>query len=224
MTNDRKIVAFCTQCGRTQGVFSNYNEMILKIAEQGQCKDNDCNTPFSFSNDGTIYDLGYREIPIDSSNTKSNSPTNEGIINQKANGIPFVSMSFDPADQEINNYVTGILRALKIDYETGERYSKESISEKVKNRIETSGLLIGILVNRDKVESGGFATSGWLVKEVGLAQGNKKDVILWVEKDIKDIAGLNYEKEIIYFNRKNLPDMQKATLQFLEALKVHKLI
>ena len=36
--------------------------------------------------------------------------------------VPFVSMSFDESDQDTNQYFTGILTAMQIDFETGERY------------------------------------------------------------------------------------------------------
>jgi hypothetical protein len=107
--------------------------------------------------------------------------------------VPFVSMSFDEADQDINYYVTGILKALQISFETGERYSKDSIPQKVQGRIRSSDLFIVVFVKRDRIESGGYTTPSWLLKELGIAQGAKKDVIAWVERGIKDIAGLNYE-------------------------------
>lgn len=137
---------------------------------------------------------------------------------------PFICMSFQENDKEINNYVIGILKALEIDFDTGERYSKDSIPQKVKSRIRNSGLFIAILVNRDKIEGGGYTTPAWLLKELGIAQGCNKDVIAWVEKDIKDIAGLNYEKEVIYFDRSKVDSIENATLKFLEALKEHNLI
>lgn len=138
--------------------------------------------------------------------------------------FPFVSMSFDEQDQDINQYVTGILNALQIDFETGERYSKDSIPEKVQSRIRNSDLFIIIFVKRDRIESGGYTTPSWLLKELGIAQGAQKDVIAWVERGIKDIAGLDYEKEVIYFERNNVKEIEKATIKFLEALKEHKLI
>jgi hypothetical protein len=141
----------------------------------------------------------------------------------KSTIVPFVSMSFDDADQEINTYVTGILKALRIDFETGERYSKESIPAKVQGRIRASKIFIVIFVKRDKIEGGGFTTPSWLLKELGIAQGCNADVIAWVEKGIKDIAGLNYEKEVIYFDRENEVTIQTATIKFLEALKEHNL-
>jgi len=142
----------------------------------------------------------------------------------KSTIVPFVSMSFDEKDQDINQYVMGILKALQIDFETGERYSKDSIPQKVQSRIRSSDLFIIIFVKRDKIESGGYTTPSWLLKELGIAQGARKDVIAWVEEGIKDIAGLNYEKEVIYFERNNVKKIMKATIKFLEALKEHKLI
>ena len=142
----------------------------------------------------------------------------------KSTVIPFISMSFDESDQNINQYVTNILEALGIDFETGERYSKDSIPQKVQTRIYSSGLFIIIFVKRDRIENGGYTTPSWLLKELGIAQGSQKDVIAWVERGIKDIAGLNYEKEVIYFERNNVKEIKKATIKFLEALKEHKLV
>jgi len=138
--------------------------------------------------------------------------------------VPFVSMSFDEVDQDVNEYVTGLLNALQIDFETGERYSKDSIPEKVKSRIRSSDLVIFIFVKRDKIEGGGYTTPSWLLKELGIAQEAGKDVIAWVEQGIKDIAGLNWEKEVIYFVRDDVKEIEKATIKFLEALQEHKLI
>ena len=138
--------------------------------------------------------------------------------------IPFISKSFDEVDDEINHYIIGILKALKIDFKTGESYSKDSIPQKVQSRIRNSDLFIIVFVQRDKIESGGYTTPSWLLKELGIAQGSNKEIIAWVEKGIKDIAGLNYEKEVIYFERENLKEMKKATIKFLEALSVHNCV
>ena len=150
--------------------------------------------------------------------------TNELETATKSTVVPFVSMSFDESDQDINQYVTGLLKALQIDFETGERYSKDSIPQKVQNRIRNSDHFIIIFVKRDKIEGGGYTTPSWLLKELGIAQGAQKDVIAWVERGIKDIAGLNYEKEVIFFERNNVKEIERATIKFLEALKEHKLI
>jgi len=138
--------------------------------------------------------------------------------------VPFVSMSFKKVDKDINEYIKGILEALKIKFKTGERYSKKSIPEKVKKRIRTSDLLISIFVKRDKLAKGGYTTPTWLIKELSFAQGTGKDIIALVERGIKDTALLEYEKELIYFVREDVKEMEEATIKFLEALKENKLI
>ena len=138
--------------------------------------------------------------------------------------LPFVSMSFREKDNDVNRYFVGMLNALKIDFETGERYSWESIPEKVKNRIKNCDLVIGILTGRDETKNGKFKTSEWLVRELGIAQGAGKNFIVLAEKGVEDIAGIKSEKEIIYFERDNIGEMQKATIKFLEALREHGLV
>jgi hypothetical protein len=146
-------------------------------------------------------------------------PARDIVVNR----IPFVSMSFDETDNKVNNYFTDILSALEIKYETGERYSKDGISEKVKKRIRNSDLVIIIFVRRGRKEDGSFTTAPWLIKELGIAQGHEKEVIALVERGLseKEIANLNWEEELIYFDRSNIEEMEKATVKYLEALKEH---
>jgi len=128
-------------------------------------------------------------------------PSDEIETTSRTSIVPFVAMSFDGVDKDLNEYITGVLKALHINFVTGEPYSKKSIPEKVQERIANCGLIISIFVRRDEIKDGGYTTPPWLVGEVKYAQGKGKDVIAWVEKGIKDIAGLNLEKELIYFVR-----------------------
>jgi len=133
---------------------------------------------------------------------------------------PFVSMSFEDSDKEINEYFCGILKALKIEYITEERYSSSSVPEKVKKRIEDAGLIITIFVKHDVPQN----TRPWLIGETKYAQGAGKDVIAIVEYGVTQLAGLNSEKELVLFKRGNAKRMQDATTKLLEALKEHGLI
>ena len=145
-------------------------------------------------------------------------------ISQNQSLWPFMSKSFSDQDRAVNDYFEGILKALKIQFETGERYSSDSIPQKVRDRIHRCDLMILILTRRDKLERGGYTAPAWLIKEVGHAQQEGKPVIALVERGIRDDAGLKMEKELIYFERDSLESMQKATVKFLEALKEHKLV
>jgi hypothetical protein len=135
--------------------------------------------------------------------------------------VPFISMSFDSADEDINDYVKGILDALRIPYVTGERWSKESIPEKVRTRILESDFVISVFVKRGTLKNGGHTTPSWLVREATIAQEAGKSVVALAEKGITDLAGLNLEKELIYFERDDVKAIQNATIKFLEALKEH---
>lgn len=150
----------------------------------------------------------------------------EGLQGEAASLKPlvFVSKSFYSEDKGVNDYFEGILKALSIKFDTGERYSSNSIPQKVRDRIHDCDLMILILTHREKLESGGYTPPSWLIKEVGHAQQEDKPVIVLIEKGIRDDAGLKMEKELIYFERDNLYAMNKATIKFLEALKEHKLV
>lgn len=136
----------------------------------------------------------------------------------------FLALSFEDKDKKLNGYFKDILSALRIGYETGESYSKDTIPDKIKKRIESANILIAIFVRRYAISDGSFTTASWLTKELSYAQGKGKEVIALVEIGIKDIAGLNMEKEIIFFKRDNQTSMQEATIKFLQAIKEHELV
>lgn len=150
----------------------------------------------------------------------------EGLRGEAVSAKPlvFVSKSFADEDKKVNSHFEAILKALKIEFETGERYSDDSIPQKVRDRIHNSDLMTLILTCREKLESGGYAPPSWLIKEVGHAQQEGKPVIVLIEKGIRDDASLKMEKELIYFERDNFDAMNRSTIKFLEALKEHKLV
>jgi len=51
----KKLLAFCTACGSSQGIFDDEEELRLKIAKQKKC--GDCDTIFGFLKDGRIWNL-----------------------------------------------------------------------------------------------------------------------------------------------------------------------
>jgi hypothetical protein len=138
--------------------------------------------------------------------------------------LPFISMSFNDEDKDINEYFTGILDALQIKYKDAKRYSKKEIPVKVKEIIEECDLVIAIFVKKYETTTGKSIPSEWLTKEYGYSWGKEMDMIALVEEGMGDIAGLLGEREIIQFNRDDLQKMQKATIKFLEALEEHHFV
>ena len=138
------------------------------------------------------------------------------------NKVAFVAKSFHKSDRDLNEYFEGILKALNIPYLTAERYSKDSVPVKVENRIAKSNVIIVIFVKRYTTVDGKFLPPNWLIKEE--EQKEKRQVIALVEEGLTELAGLENQKELIYFKRNNHTKMKKATITFLEALKEHGLV
>ncbi len=64
-----KVVAYCTQCGNSQGVFTDENELRLKIADQKKCKN--CDVNFGFLRDGRIWNLEWETIQFSGTSESS---------------------------------------------------------------------------------------------------------------------------------------------------------
>jgi len=55
------LLAYCTECGAPQGLFTDIGELRRKIAEQGKCKS--CGAEFRFLSNGKIWNLEYEILP-----------------------------------------------------------------------------------------------------------------------------------------------------------------
>jgi len=55
------LYAYCTQCGKSQGVFTHEGDLRKKIAMKNTCSQ--CESPFSFLSDGRIWNLEWKVLP-----------------------------------------------------------------------------------------------------------------------------------------------------------------
>jgi len=137
----------------------------------------------------------------------------------------FVSKSFDHADREINTYFERLMLAAGIQIVTAQGYTDEPIPVRVERLLAECDFLVGIYVVRyEDTTQHRVVTSQWLMRETFTAHGQGKKFIALVERGVNDIAGLNIDKELIYFNRTELVSMLEATVTFIEALRWHKLL
>lgn len=137
----------------------------------------------------------------------------------------FVSKSFEENDKEINEYFENILNTLNIEFITAEKYAGIPIENKIEDLISKCDFLIGIYVKRyETAKKGKRLTSQWLIRETHFAKAKGAKLIILVEEGITDIAGLESDIELIYFNRSDLKSVQQSTIRFLEALRWHKII
>lgn len=128
----------------------------------------------------------------------------------------FVGHSFAEKDSIVVKAVLNSLSILGIDVVTGERPMAKRISDKIKGRIDRCDFVLIVMTRRTKAKKGSYDTSGWLTDEKGYALGQKKSLILMVEKGVKNIGGLQGDLEEIRFERRTL---HNAILKLQEIVK-----
>ena len=137
----------------------------------------------------------------------------------------FVSKSFDVRDRPINSYFERIMTSVGIDVLTAEDFTGETIPQRVERLLSECDFLVGIYVIRyEDSTKRKIVTSQWLMRETFTAHGQGKEFIALVEDGITDIAGLQIDKELIYFKRDESTSIQEATIKFLQALRWYGLI
>ena len=130
----------------------------------------------------------------------------------------FVGHSFDPADLPLVEALVSALQALGIDVLTGEKPKADTISEKVKGRIESQYLFVGIFTRRDKlVGKEAWSTSPWVIDEKAYAYGRNKKLILLKEIGVESIGGIQGDYEYIEFTRDKL---ENAVLRLIQTFVV----
>ena len=147
--------------------------------------------------------------------------------------LAFVAKSFDPLDEAKIDPIIKLLDSFKplgFIPESAERSEVESVSEKVRSKIDRSDVLVGIFTQRHPVYhrfngrwrtawgalSGKLTTPGawtappWLLQESGYALKGNKALILFRETNV-EIPGLQGDLEYIPFDPRNpAPALQRA--------------
>ena len=117
----------------------------------------------------------------------------------------FVGHSFSNDDKAVVECVTETLEALGITVVTGEKPRAGSVSEKVRRRIETQYLFVGVFTRRDKIaQKKEWTTSAWIIDEKAYAYGKGKKLILLKEDSVGGIGGIQGDYEYIEFHRERL--------------------
>ena len=126
----------------------------------------------------------------------------------KSAKVAFIGQSFLPADAEVNQKVHDLLVAIGLDVVTGEKPRAESVSKKVRMRIDRSDIFVGIFTKREKLEGKQeWTTSTWVIDEKAYALAGGKKLILLTEKGVKSIGGLQGDYEYFEFERDKLADL-----------------
>ena len=131
--------------------------------------------------------------------------------------IVFVGQSFAEKDAEVNEPIKRFIRAYGLTVTTGEKPEADSVSAKVRDRIEAAQLFVGVFTRRDKLAGrAGWAASPWVVDEKAYALAKNKRLILIKEEGVKSVGGLQGDYEYLEFRRDELADL---LIRLLETLK-----
>jgi tetratricopeptide (TPR) repeat protein len=127
----------------------------------------------------------------------------------------FVGHSFLPEDEEIVGKLTDFFSKLGVICESGRKAEAVGISEKVRSRIKEAELFIGIFTRRDSIGDGKYTTSSWVVEEKSFALGQDKKILLFVEKGVQDIGGMQGDLEYVPFDRDNFGDALISAVDYI---------
>ena len=117
-------------------------------------------------------------------------------------GSVFVGQSFATADKAVVEVIKDLLDAYGLKVVTGRKPAGSTISSKVRGRIESCDLFVGVFTRGDKLSgSDQWSTSAWVVDEKAFAMAKDKRIILIKEEGVKSIGGLQGDYEFLDLNR-----------------------
>ncbi len=146
--------------------------------------------------------------------------------------IAFLAHSFSSGDKSLVSIVLKLIRQTGIMVLTGERPEAKAVGQKVRHRIDSADMFIGLLTRRHSISNGElWTTSPWVIEEKGYSIGQKpaRPIILLIEDGIlvpSETGGLEGDLEYIKFHRhefelakKQLREVLAAEIQRIHALR-----
>jgi hypothetical protein len=103
----------------------------------------------------------------------------------------FIAHAFDDSGRSYAFQLTKFLSLLKFEVATGNGFSPESISNKVKRRLNAQGIAVAILSRKEDM--------AWLIQEMAGADMKGKPLIVLFEEGVEFKPGLLGDLEYIRF-------------------------
>lgn len=139
--------------------------------------------------------------------------------------VAFVAHSFSSSDKGLVSIITKLIKRAGMIVLTGERPEAKAVGKKVRHRIDSADLFIGILTRRHDIRNGElWTTSPWIIEEKGYSIGQKfaRPIILLIENGIPvptETGGLEGDLEYIKFSRHEF-DLAKERLRDVLAAEI----
>jgi hypothetical protein len=120
----------------------------------------------------------------------------------------FIGQSFSKADEAVNKVIGDFLDNYGLKVVTGKKPSGTTISAKVRSRIESCDLFVGVFTRAEKIAgSDEWTTSAWVVDEKAYASAKGKLIILIKEEDVNSIGGIQGDIEYLEFDRSEMAQL-----------------
>jgi hypothetical protein len=128
----------------------------------------------------------------------------------------FVGHSFSPSDKDLVSTVVRLIEAFDIRVETGERPSADSVSAKVKRRIDRSDAFVGVFTRREKLSGReAYTTSAWIIDEKAYAVARDKKLVLLKDALVESIGGMQGDYEYLPFDPADVLDLAVRLVELL---------
>ena len=129
----------------------------------------------------------------------------------------FVGHSFSKDDRHVVNAVTELLRTVGVPVVTGEKPRANRISDKIKKRIESCPIFIGLFTRQDRISrTKEWMASPWIIDEKAYAVAKGKKLVLLKEHGVSNIGGIQGDYEYIEFERDKLVDLVMDLLKLFD--------
>ena len=140
----------------------------------------------------------------------------------------FLAHSFSSGDKALVSIVSRLIKRTGLTVLTGERPEAKAVGQKVKERIDSADLFIGLITRRHSIRDGElWTTSPWVIEEKGYSIGQKpaRPIILLIEDGIavpSETGGLEGDLEFIGFRRHEF-ELAKERLREVLAAEVERI-
>jgi hypothetical protein len=113
-----------------------------------------------------------------------------------------------------------LLEAYGFTAVTGELPKADSVSKKVRERIEGADYFLGIFTRRERLRGrrNEWTTSAWVIDEKAYALATRKKLILLRETGVQSIGGIHGDYEFVEFTRAAIPDLLIKLVATLRSL------
>ncbi len=154
----------------------------------------------------------------------------------------FIGRNFDERDDALVEKIQEFIETYDIECIGGKRSESKPVSQKVKERIESCDIFVGVFTRDQVVSSNGkvhgkkwriinrkvaqaknrYTTSPWVIQESGFAIGRNKHLILLHENGVEQLPKLQGDMEYIPFEREKIEDKWVNLSAMLNDIKSSK--